>query len=199
MALALSRKAKGRRQREASGGLNLFELHGRLISVGGPPMNESAKRIFDWLTLPFLGLPAAVIWIAYINNTQPSMIWIALLIFDIPFAAAALIWLGWRFLIKLPKTEITKNVIDWLTLIPLGYMPATLAWILYTHNNQHPSPIASALLLIHLPFVIASIVWLALRAVNDKREIAHWFIWGWLAIVMLLLLLVAPHKHEQTW
>jgi hypothetical protein len=196
MALALSRKAKSRRQRD---GLNLFELHGRLISVGGPPMNESAKRIFDWLTLPFLGLPAAVIWIAYINNTQPSMIWIALLIFDIPFAAAALVWLGWRSLITLPRGERTKRIIDWLTLVPLGYMPARLAWVLYTHNNQHPSPIASALLLIDIPFVIASIVWLALRAVNDKIKIAHWFIWSWLAIVILLLLLAAPHKHEQTW
>jgi hypothetical protein len=66
-------------------------------------MKESTKRVIDLLTLPVLGLLAAVIWFGYINNSHPSKIWAVLLMFDIPFAAAALIWLGWRLLSGLPR------------------------------------------------------------------------------------------------
>jgi hypothetical protein len=54
-------------------------------------MNERNKLVIDWLTLPVLGLPAAVLWIDYINNTHPSKLWIVLLLFDITFVAAALV------------------------------------------------------------------------------------------------------------
>jgi hypothetical protein len=62
-------------------------------------MKESTKPVIDWLALPVLALPAAVIGFDYIinNNTNPSKTWIVLLMLDIPFAAAAFIWLAWRF------------------------------------------------------------------------------------------------------
>ncbi len=137
-------------------------------------MNESARRIIDWLTLPFLGLPAGIICIAYINNTQPSKIWIVLLIFDIPFATAALIWLGWRFLISLPRGERTKRTIDWLTLLPIGFLPALRVWLHYTHTeHDHPSAILGALIIIDVPLSVASITWLGFR--TDKIRPLRWW------------------------
>jgi hypothetical protein len=62
------------------------------------------------------------------------------------------------------------------------------AWAHYTHTTR-PPVIWLVLLIANLPFVGASIMWLALRAVNDKIEIAHWFLWGWLAIITLTRLL----------
>ena len=132
-------------------------------------MKDSTKRIIDWLALPLLGLPAAVMWFGYVNNIRPSKLWIVFSIFDIPFAGAALIWLGWRFVSRLPKTERTKRIIDWLTLIPLAYIPVSLAWVLYAHSNHQPPTIWLALFLIHIPFVIASVIWLILRAADNKN------------------------------
>jgi hypothetical protein len=157
-------------------------------------MNESTKRVVDWLTLPILGLPAAaVIWFGYVNNTHPSKIWILLLTLDTPFTVAALIWLGWRFL---QTGEGTKRVVDWLTLIPLGFWPATAVWA-HTHNEARPV-IFIALLVINIPLSVASIVWFSLRM--DKIKIVHWFAYnifmfrgrkllfafGCLAIVLLI-------------
>jgi hypothetical protein len=161
-------------------------------------MKDSTKRIVDWLALTFLGLPTAVMWFDYVNNIHPSKLWIVFLIFDIPFAGVALIWLGWRFLSSLPKTERTKRIIDWLTLIPLAYMPVSLAWVLYTHNNYQPPTIWLTLLIIHFPFLIASVIWLSLRAANNLNT-ARWVLYGWLAIFTLLRLLGAQNMHKQTW
>lgn len=93
--------------------------------------------------------------------------------------------------------ESTKRVIDWLTLIPLGFMPASRVWFHYTHND-HPSVIWIVLLIIDLPLAFASFIWLGLRM--DKIKIVHWytyniamfpfrgilFIFGCLAIVLLI-------------
>jgi hypothetical protein len=164
-------------------------------------MKESTKRVIDWLTLPVLGLLAAVIWFGYINNTHPPKIWAALLMFDIPFAALALIWLGWRFLSSLlsilPKGERTKRIIDWLTLIPLGFPPVTAVWAQYTYNG-YPPVVWTVLLIVDLPLAIASLIWLALRV--DKISIVRWcyyniarfpdrvilFAFGCLAIALLI-------------
>jgi len=162
-------------------------------------MQESTKRVIDWLTLPVLGLLAAVIWFGYINNTHASKVWIVVLMFDTPFAAAALIWLGWRLLSSLPRGEKTKRIIDWLTLIPLGFWSVMLVWAHYTDNDDHPPAIWIALLIINIPLVVASFTWLALRM--DKIRTVHWFtyniamfpgrrilfVFACLAIVLLIL------------
>jgi hypothetical protein len=93
--------------------------------------------------------------------------------------------------------ERTKRAIDWLTLLPLGFMPATKVWFHYTHND-HPSVIWLVLLIIDGLLVPASFIWLGLRM--DKIRIVHWvtyniamfpfrallFILGCLAIVILI-------------
>ena len=84
-------------------------------------MKESTKRIIDRLVLPVLSLPAAAFWFYYINNTHPSKIWIVLLMFDVPFAAAALIWLCWCLFSFILREERRKRIVDWFTLIPFGF------------------------------------------------------------------------------
>jgi hypothetical protein len=155
-------------------------------------MKESTKRVIDWLTLPVLGLPAAVFWFDYINNTRPSKIWIVLLMLDIPFAAAALIWLGWRLFSILLREERTKRIIDWCTLIPLGFPPAALVWAHYTHTT-HPPVIWLVLLIIDLPLTVASIMWLALRAAHNNDTFPDsrlLILYGWLAIFLLIRVLL---------
>jgi uncharacterized membrane-anchored protein YitT (DUF2179 family) len=137
-------------------------------------MKESTKRIIDCLALLALGLPAAIIWFDCTNN-QHASIWIVLLIFDLPFAIAAFFWLGWRLLSVFPKGERTKRVIDWLTLIPFGFWPAMIVWADYAHYD-HPSAIWIALLVVNIPFVVASVTWLGVR--RDKIRIIHWFIYN---------------------
>jgi hypothetical protein len=94
-----------------------------------------------------------------------------LLTLDTPYAVAALIWLGWRFF---PRGKGTKRIIDWLTLIPLGFWPTTVVWALYTHNERsRPSAIWLALLLINFLLSLASMFWLLSRI--DKIKIIHLF------------------------
>jgi hypothetical protein len=147
-------------------------------------MNESTKRVIDWLTLPFLCLPATVIGFSYINNTHPSKILIALLMFDTPFAAAAFIWLGWRFL---PWGERTKRIVDWLTLIPLGLWPTMVVWAHYTRNDGPPSLIFLTLLLINFLLSLTSFFWLLSRI--DEIKMLHWFTYNIAMSRMLLFTL----------
>jgi hypothetical protein len=117
--------------------------------------------------------------------------------FDSPFAAVALIWLGWRVHSSLPKGERTKRIIDWLTLIPLGFMPASLVWFNYTDTlHQRPPVIWLVLSIIHIPIGAASFIWLGLRM--DKIPIVHWlaykfvmrgFLHLFFAVVLLLILM----------
>lgn len=137
-------------------------------------MNENTNRIIDRLTLPALGLPATVLMFEYTNNQYPSKILTVLLIFAMPFAIAAFIWLGWRFLSILPKGEGTNCIIDWLTLIPLGYLPALAVWGHYAHINQ-PSTIWLVLGAVDVPLALTSFIWLGLRA--DKIKLVHWFVY----------------------
>lgn len=130
-------------------------------------MKESTKRIMDCLAFLVLGVPAAIFWFDYTNNRSPSKIWIVLSSLDVPFAIAALIWFGWRLL----KGESTKRVIDWLTLVPLGFMPASMVCLHYWHIDQPPT-IWVALLIIDIPLALTSIIWLILR--EDKIRIVRW-------------------------
>jgi hypothetical protein len=136
-------------------------------------MKESTKRMIDWLTLPFLGYAiAAPLWFHYTPNGHPSPFWRVLLIFDLPFALAAIAWLGWRCVSSLqPMTDSTKRVIDWLTLPVLAFMPASIIWSHYTHTT-HPPVIWLVLLFIDVPLVVASVTWLAFRV--DEIKVVYW-------------------------
>ncbi len=142
-------------------------------ALWSPPMKESTKRIIDWLTLLFLGgALAAAVRLHFTQTKQSFVIWLVLLILDLPFAAAALIWLGHRGLNTFPPmTERTKRVIDWLTLVPLGLWSATMTLVYYAPNEQAPVTF-SILMLFNIPLTAVSIIWLGLR--RNKIPAARW-------------------------
>jgi hypothetical protein len=160
----------------------------------GAPWSPPMKRIIDWLSLLFLAFAlAAAIQLHYAQTKQSYVIWLIVLILNLPFATAALVYLGRRgFNTFPPMTERTKRVIDWLTLIPLGYIPATIVWLDYMHND-HPSAFWLLLLIIDGFLIPASLFWLGLRM--DKIPIVHWFAYkfvmrGFFHLFVAVLLLV---------
>jgi hypothetical protein len=161
----------------ASGGAKTdADLQRSMGAVWRPPMKGSTKRAIDWLTLPLLGYAiAAALWFHYTADDHPALFWRVLLMFDIPFAGAAIIWLGWRCLGSLPPlSESTKRVIDWLTVPVLAYIPASFIWAYSTGlGSTHPPKIWLVFLFIDVPFAFASMLWLASRA--DEIKVVYWF------------------------
>jgi hypothetical protein len=125
------------------------------------PVKESTKRIADWVALTILGL-AAFLWFDYTGDIHPSSIWIVLLMLDIPFAVAAVIWLWGRLLTPLLREERTKRIVDWLALIPIGFLLSIILWGLIDRNG-HPSGIWNVLIVSEVPLGFASIMWLIFR------------------------------------
>lgn len=154
------------------------------------------KRILDWLTVLFLGFALiAAVQLHYAQTKQSYVIWLALLILDLPFVTAVLVYLGRRgFNTFPPVTERTKRILDWLTLIPLGFWPGTIIWSSYTHN-EHTPVILTVFMVMNLPLFIASVIWLVLRM--DKIPMIRWFTYnivmrgvGHIIIAAILLLLL---------
>ena len=71
-----------------------------------------------------------------------------------------------------PVKESTKRVIDWLTLIPIGFIPGSLVWFHYM-NIEHPPSIWLVFLVIDIVLAPPSIIWLIVR--GDRIPIVHWY------------------------
>jgi hypothetical protein len=69
--------------------------------------------------------------------------------------------------------ENTKRIIDWLTLIPFGYIVVAFLWA-WNEPLDKPAPRTFAVLaLLEAPLLGASIIWVFIRM--DKIKIVHWF------------------------
>jgi hypothetical protein len=77
--------------------------------------------------------------------------------------------------------EQTKRVIDWLTLIPIGFLPASRVWIHYTHTeNSRASALFIVLAITDIPLILASFIWLGLR--TEKIKLVRWLYYNIIAI-----------------